>query len=1001
MNTLPSLPYDPQTLPRELKRHYISASDADIEAMMASLGISKLEDLYAHLPPAIRMKSAPAIPEERAYPALQNHLEEIAAKNKIKLSFLGDGIPHYRTPEVVPHVLSIRGLTTSYTPYQPERSQGTLMSHWIYQCLMSQLTGFEAVNASLYDRSTSLYEAIGCARRLLKNEDAKNRDTVLILESIHPRDLEVLRTLATGTTLKIQTVPLSAQTGTTDLVLVKKKITSGSNFFALVFPQVNALGNLEDVHALADLARESGLKSIAVLDPMLLAEGALVPPANYGKHGADLMVGEGQHLAIPPNFGGPGLGIFGIRFNTENEENKVAVRATSGRFVGKGKDLSGREALMMVLSTREQHIRREKANSNICSNQAFLATLAGAALLNRGEDGMREAAGTGRKFAVQAFEFLNSLPSVKAAFPGTAFFNEFVLALPKSADEIIRQASADDIQVGVNVSPRIPGSKGNHLLLSFSDIHTEEDLKKLFSFFEKSFGTSKDSKTNAPTLPANLLRQDKIGIPKMSATEIKKYYSELGDQNVSPDSACFPLGSCTMKYNPYINDYAAGLAGFQNTHPEALEENVQGCLEIIFQTQEYFKKITGLAGVTTQPVAGAQGELVGLKLFQAWHAARGDAKRDLILIPRTAHGTNPATATQAGFENGVVLVEAKPDGGIDLDHLKKLLAENGPRVAGIMVTNPNTSGIFEIRFREAADLVHAAGGLVYMDGANMNAICGWADLGAMGVDAVHNNTHKTWSIPHGGGGPGDAFVAVSEKLLPFLPGIQVVLENGVYRARKPEKSIGSFHRHFGNFAHKVRAYTYLAALGKEGIRRISGVAVLSARYLQKRLETRYPSLPFGAEESPRLHEFIITLPPELFAKIEKAGTTKAQTMGRVGKLFLDFGFHAPTVSFPEVFGLMIEPTETYTRAELDHFADAVLGIYDLIERHPEVLQTVPHFTPVDRVDEVSANKTLVLSEKLTRLPPILGNRVTPQSLASLKVKEIQEKILTAHKARLN
>ncbi|MBL8995432.1 MAG: aminotransferase class V-fold PLP-dependent enzyme, partial [Spirochaetia bacterium] len=877
MKNFPGLPYDPNTLPRELKRHYISASDEDLGSMLSELGLSRLDELFKYFPEQILRKNAPEIPDELDYASLKSHVEDLAKKNLEKTSFLGDSLPHYKTHEIVGHVLAIRGLTTSYTPYQPERSQGTLMTHWIYQCLMSQLTGFEAVNASLYDRATALFEAISCARRLKKDPD-----TVLVLESIHPNDLQVLRTHARGTTLKIEIVPLSAKTGTTDLAEVRKKIAVTKNLFALVFPQVNALGLLEDVHALADLAAESDLKSIAVIDPILLAEGGLVPPAHFGKKGTDLLVGEGQHLAIAPNFGGPGLGIFGIRFN---EANKTDVRATSGRFVGKGADLSGREARVMVLSTREQHIRREKANSNICSNQAFLATLAGAAILGRGEDGMKAAVHSGRVNAEKAFATLTSFAGVKPAFPDAPFFNEFVLALPGKASALIQKASSKGLHVGVDVSSRIPGSAGNLLLISFSDLQTESDLQKLAVFFESEFGKANGPGAKAPAISTNFLRKDKVGIPKISLPELKAYYTALGEQNVSPDSSCFPLGSCTMKYNPYINDYAAGLAGFQNAHPAALAENVQGCLEIIFHTQEYFKAITGLAGVTTQPVAGAQGELVGLKLFQAWHASRGDAKRDLILIPRTAHGTNPATATLAGFENGVTLIEANADGEIDMADLKRLLAEHGPRVAGIMVTNPNTSGIFETRFREIADLVHASGGLVYMDGANMNAICGWADLGKMGVDAVHNNTHKTWSIPHGGGGPGDAFVAVSEKLLPFLPGIQVVRENGVFRTVTPEKSIGSFHRHFGNFGHKVRAYTYLAALGREGVRRISAVAVLSARYLQKRLSAVYPLLPIGAEKSPRLHEFIITLPPELFSRIEAAGIPKAQIMGRMGKLF--------------------------------------------------------------------------------------------------------------------
>jgi glycine dehydrogenase len=394
-----------------------------------------------------------------------------------------------------------------------------------------------------------------------------------------------------------------------------------------------------------------------------------------------------------------------------------------------------------------------------------------------------------------------------------------------------------------------------------------------------------------------------------------------------------------MKYNPYINDWAACLPGFTDVHPQAPVEDVQGSLHLLYEIQEWFKKITGLPGVTTQPVAGAQGELVGIKLFQAYHEDNGENQRDIILIPASAHGTNFATAVMAGYpartvngiQSGIVLLEGSSDGSIDMADLREKVRIYGKRIAGIMVTNPNTCGVFETNFREIADLIHEVGGLVYMDGANMNAIAGWCDLGRMGVDAVHNNLHKTWTIPHGGGGPGDAIVAVSERLLPYLPGHQIVFQDGHYVPVKADKSIGSFHRHWGNVAHKVRAYSYLLRLGCEGVPRMTAVAVLSARYCFHRLKENYPSLPEEASDTPRMHEFILTLENEDFQRIEASGTPLAMAITRVGKLFLDFGFHAPTVAWPETFGLMIEPTESYTKAELDHFCDAVLAIRNLVK----------------------------------------------------------------------
>jgi len=463
-----------------------------------------------------------------------------------------------------------------------------------------------------------------------------------------------------------------------------------------------------------------------------------------------------------------------------------------------------------------------------------------------------------------------------------------------------------------------------------------------------------------------------------------------------------------MKYNPYINEYAAGLKGFTDIHPQAPLQDIQGSLEVLYETQEMFKAITGLSGLTTQPVAGAQGELVGLKLFQAYHRKNGEGDtRNILLIPRSAHGTNPATATMAGFETknedaidfGIVTIEANDHGEMNYSQVTELVKKYGKRISGIMVTNPNTSGVFETEFKKIADLVHSVGGLVYMDGANMNAIASWLDLGKLGVDAVHNNLHKTWTIPHGGGGPGDAIVAVSEKLLDFLPGIQVIKAGDKFEIMTPKYSIGSFHRHHGNFAHKVRCYTYIKALGSEGIRAMSAVAVLSARYLQNKFIDLYPTLPVGAEKTPRMHEFILTLSPETYTRMQNAGTPKAQAMARVGKLFLDFGLHAPTVAFPEIYGLMIEPTETYTKIELDHFVDVVRAIHMLINEHPEVLTTAPHFTPVTKIDEVAANKNLVFSDKLTSLHGDLDNPINPIDINQMTVGDVCQKILAAHKSR--
>lgn len=987
------LPFDPSKISRELARHYIPASDTDIREMFAAIGARDFPDLYAHIAEDVKFKGPQDLPDELGYQELADRMEALARRNQVRTAFLGDGLQVYRTHEIVGHVCSIRNLTTSYTPYQPERSQGTLITHWIYQSALAQLTGFEAVNSSLYDRASALFEAAVCAVRLADAE----ADTILVAANLLPCDIEVLKTHAADTSVRLEFLAPDDDTGRlTDAGIRTRAAQLGKRLAAVIFPQVNALGLLEDVDALTDACAEVGARSIAVVDPMLLATGGLKAPAQYGAKGADIIVGEGQHLAIGANFGGPGLGLFAVRHNAEK---KNEIRETPGRFVGKAKDNAGRDCIVMVMSTREQHIRKDKATSNICSNQAFIATIAGAAILARGEKGMAESCARGRDLAHRVAARLHNIPGLKVCYAQQAFWNEFSLMLPQPAAEVVAKGRAAGLHVGVDITGRTPC--GCSLLkISFSDIQTDADADKLVAFFEGLYGKPAGDKPLAP-IPAALLRQDVVGLPSFPLSELKAYYTKLGELNVSPDTGCFPLGSCTMKYNPHLNDWAAGLPGFTGLHPQAPVEDAQGALELLWQTQEWFRKITGLAGLTTQPVAGAQGELVGLKLFQAYHRSRGE-NRDILLIPSTSHGTNFATATTAGYvtrrnpdgsPSGIVILKSAPDGRVDQADFAAKIAEFGPRIAGMMVTNPNTSGVFETDFKRMADEIHRVGGLVYMDGANMNAIAGWVNLGALGVDAVHNNLHKTWTVPHGGGGPGDGIVAVSERLMDFLPGFQIAKQGERFVPVRPRHSIGSFHRHWGNFAHKVRVYTYLQRLGKEGVRRMSAMSVLSSRYLFSRLGKAFPSLPAAAAGVPRMHEFILTLTEEDFKRIEAVGIPRSGVIARVGKLFLDFGFHAPTVAFPEVFGLMIEPTESYTKAELDRFAEVVLAIGELIRQNPEVLKSTPRFTPVDRVDEVAANRSLVLSEHLTALPKVNENRLSPVALNAMPLGEIRARIL--------
>lgn len=973
---------------REHARHYIPASNTDIDAMLKTVGKASLGELFDHIPADVQFKDAGTLPEELAYDALYTRLEEISKMNRTGTSFLGDGVPDFVPSAVVGPVCEIRNLTTAYTPYQPELSQGTLLAHWIYQCSMARLTGFEAVNASLYDRSTSIFEGICAAIRM-----ARGKSVAIIPETLYPGDLEVLETLAEGTEVELLRVPVDQGSGLIDQAALKDAAeTAGARLAAIVFPHVNTFGLIEEVDALTEFAADLKVKSVAVIDPMLLAPGGLKAPSDFGTKGVDLIVGEAQHLALAPNYGGPGLGLFGVRFSAKE---RAGVRAAPGRFIGKAKDSSGRECRVGVLSTREQHIRKDKATSNICSNQAFVATLVGAALLERGDSGLEAILSGLRARLVEAVECLTVFDGVSLAFPDSTSYHEVTLELAKPVSTVLAKARASNILAGADVSARLAGER-QLLKLSFSN--REQDIAELVAVFKDIFGAASlvEAEVLSP-VAGSMSRLVAPGLPTYSAEEVITYYQRLGDLNVSPDDGCYPLGSCTMKYNPKVNDWAAGLPGFTDVHPQAPVEDAQGCLYVLHEIQEWFKQITGLAAVTTQPLAGAQGELVGLKLFQAYHRDR-DEVRDVILIPSSAHGTNFATATMAGFtgkQGKIVYLDADTEGRVLNEHLDRCIEEYGNRIAGVMITNPNTSGIFETSFKQIADKIHAIGGLVYMDGANMNAIAGWVDLGALGVDAVHNNLHKTWTIPHGGGGPGDAIVAVSERLTPYLPGYQIEYDGALYQPVRAPKSIGSFHRHWGNFAHKIRCYTYLLRLGREGVRRMSAVAVLSARYLQAELAQDYALLPKGADSEPRMHEFILTLKEQDFGLLDSVGLRKTDAAPRIGKLFLDFGFHAPTVAWPEPLGLMVEPTESYTKAELDRFAEAVRAIIKLAKEHPDALNSAPHFTPIDRVEEVEANRDVCLSESLESLPKINRARISTKELAQLSVDEIYAKVVAA------
>jgi len=971
------------SLKRENSKHYIPLSSKEEADMLDSIGENSLSDLFKHIPSSIKLSHPPAIEEIENIEDLANAIEKISLKNNIaKVSFLGDTLPVWKVESIADEVSKIRGLSTAYTPYQPERSQGTLISHWIYQNAMRALTGFEAINASLYDRASAIFEAASSCSRLSK------KSKILISESLFESDIEVVKTFTNNTSLEVMIAPCDGETSLTDLITLREILENNKDTLAcFIYPQVNRFGCLENVDSLNDFAKEFSLKTVAVIDPFLNAFGGLKEPIYFGKTGVDFICGEGQHLYSYPNFGGPGLGVFGVRFN-ENVKNDI--RQAAGRFVGSAKDEAGRDAFSMILSTREQHIRKEKATSNICSNEAFMATLAGACVLQKSSDGFKKSLELARSLAKIAFEKISTLAGFEYIFGNTPFFNEFTISCPSNVHNMIADAAKKGIHIGVNV----PFENKELLKISFSDINSESDIDTLVAFL-KNYALGESSAKIAPEISKDYLRKTELNLPKISFEELKNYYIKLGELNVSPDDSCYPLGSCTMKYNPHINDILASLDSFTKAHPQAPESDVQGSLEILWTFAEYIKKISNLDAVALQPVAGAQGEHCALKMFQAYHKDNSKGARDIMLIPSSAHGTNFASAAVAGYEqSNIIYLKTDSNAQLSIEDLKEKISLYGDRVAGIMITNPNTSGIVEARFEEISKLIHEIGGLVYMDGANYNAIAGHLNLKKMGVDAMHNNLHKTWSIAHGGGGPGDGLVVVDEKLSDYIPSYIIENNNGIFSVKKPAKSIGSLHRNFGNVAHKIRALAYMMRLGGEGIQRMSAVAVLASRYLFESLKKTWDSLPAGCENEPRMHEFILTLSEDDFAAYQSASVAKAAATARTGKLFLDYGFHAPTVAFPEIYGLMIEPTESYTQSELDRFKDAIISMHKIIKNHPEKAAQSPRFTPIDRIDEATANRNPQLSLAVfDSLPKIPQNRKSPKELNALSIEQIEKLII--------
>src|SRR5438067_2051178 len=813
--------------------------------MLERVGIKSVDDLLTAIPKdALRPKLG--LPVGMSELEVQAHLESLAAKNRNAGAgpfFLGGPVQRRYIPAAVP-VLALRGeFLTAYTPYQPEVSQGTLQSIFEYQSLMCELLAMDVANSSMYEGGSAVAEAAFMAVR------STGRKRVVMASEVYFEFRRTVRTYARGPDLEIVEVP------TRDLA------SAAEGAACLIVQHPDAFGGLVDVRRIADAAHAAGALCIQVTEPH--ANALLEPP---GALGVDIVVGEGQPLGIPMSFGGPYLGVLACR--------NALVRQMPGRVVGETHDARGMRGFVNTLQTREQHIRREKATSNICTNEAIAAITAAIYLALMGPEGLSAAA-------------------------------------------------------------RLGVAKAHALAPLLVEIHEEGRAGRHVRGGEEA------------QIPASFARKVPLDLPELTEPQVVRHFTHLAQLNYSVDTGMYPLGSCTMKYNPKINDRVAGL--FSDLHPMQPEGTVQGALALLAELESMLAKVTGMDAVTLQPAAGAQAEFTAILMFKAYHQKRGEgAKRHRVIVPDTAHGTNPASAAMCGFQ--VTTVKSDAHGNIDLASLKAALGDD---VVGLMLTNPNTLGLFEERLREVCDAVHAVGGLVYGDGANMNALLGVARPGDLGFDCIHIHVHKTFSTPHGAGGPGAGPLCVKEPLRAFPPKPWIVRdEQGRYHldtARDDQPpaglgdSIGRVRTFLGNFGVLVRAYTYMRTLGEEGLAEASNDAILAANYLLAQLRDSYDV----AFDRPWTHEFVLSA-----SRQKKQGASALD----VAKALIDEGFHPPTVYFPLVVpeALMIEPTETEPRETLDAFAAAMVRIAERAKTDPASVKAAPKHAPLARLDEVSA-----------------------------------------------
>jgi glycine dehydrogenase len=884
---------------------HIGPRAGDIDAMLGLIGYASLDALAdAVVPDDIRLRRPLALPPGRSEREVLQALRAMAGQNQVFRSYIGMGYYGTFTPPVIlRNILENPGWYTAYTPYQAEIAQGRLEALFTFQTVTAELTGLPIATASLLDEATAAAEAMALTQAVSKQPGPH---TWLVDARCHPQTIAVVRTRAEARGITI--VEGEPDSFTFDAGVIGCLVQ---------YPATD--GEIRNFRDLAGRAHAAGALVTAATD--LLALALIEPP---GAWGADIAVGNSQRFGVPMGYGGPHAAFFVTR-----EEYK---RHLPGRIIGMSRDTDGRPALRMALQTREQHIRREKATSNICTAQVLLAVMAAMYAVYHGPDGIRRIA---EQVHSRAVLLANALRRLHYRVLHDSFFDTVAVDVEKwAAARILDAARARKINLR-QLSP-------TRLAVALDETVTLGDLADLITVFSQDdmlpFMLDDLGVTQETAIPATLRRESKYMTHPVfrkyrSETEMLRYLKRLESRDLSLTAAMIPLGSCTMKLNATTEMIPIGFREFNRLHPFAPESQAQGYQVLFAQLEDQLAEITGFARVSLQPNAGAQGEFAGLMVIRAFHAARGDTRRRTCLIPTSAHGTNPASAVMAGMT--VVNVRSDEEGNIDVEDLKAMAAEHHDSLAALMVTYPSTHGVFESSIREICAVVHEHGGQVYMDGANMNAQVGLCRPADIGADVCHLNLHKTFCIPHGGGGPGVGPICVAAHLAPFLPGHPVVdLHHGA-----PCGTISAAP--WGSAMILPISWAYIALMGSEGLREATIMAILNANYIAKRLEGHFDLLYSGARGL-IAHECILDMRPfKQSAGIE---------VEDIAKRIIDFGFHPPTVSFPVAGTLMVEPTESESKEELDRFCDAMIAIRAEIreiesgtaDREHNLLKGAPH-----------------------------------------------------------